>query len=76
MLALTVEQTKIIVIFACMVAINFTVIMARATFPYLPKNKIGIFLLKIGSIVCFFFVGSGFVISSVLILDVFLSVLG
>ena len=75
MLALTVEE-KIIVIFACMVAINFTVIMARATFPYLPKNKLGIFILKVGSIVCFFFVGDGFVISSALILNVFLSVLG
>ena len=75
MLALTVEE-KIIVIFACMVVINFTVIMARATFPYLPKCKLGIIILKIGSIVCFFFVGAGFVISSALILNVFQSVLG
>ena len=70
MLVLT-SLEKIIVIFAFIFAFIFTVIMSKATLPYLPKKKVGVAILAVASKVAFFFAGFGFVIVLAMLFGLF-----
>ena len=71
MLVLT-STEKIIVIIAYAVAFIFTLIMAKATWRYLPKKKPEFALLAVAGVVAFFFAGFCFVITLAMFLGFFL----